>query len=75
MKATSMTPSVRAAIAICFASVVAIASSPAWSQSLIGDGLPASADPTSRYCRSDLVPYCQGFYAPAAPIQSDAHRR
>ena len=65
-----MTPAAWAAIAIDFASVLAIASSPAWSQSLIGDGLSGSVDPTSAYCRSDLVPYCQGYYAPGAPIGS-----
>ena len=49
MKATSVTPSLRVAIAIGFASMLAIASSPAWSQSLIGDGWAGPATPPVHY--------------------------
>jgi hypothetical protein len=62
-----MCPSARVAIAIAFASVLAIASSPAWSQSLIGDGWAGSIQPNSRYCGSDhTTGRCQWPYAPAA---------
>jgi hypothetical protein len=49
MRTTSITPFLRVAIAIGFASVLAIASSPAWSQSLIGDGWSGSPQPNSNY--------------------------
>jgi hypothetical protein len=56
MKSTSIAPSVRVAIAIGFASVLAIASSPAWSQSLIGDGWSGSPQANSGYCRTCQAP-------------------
>jgi hypothetical protein len=67
MKSTSKTPSVRVAIAVGLASMLAIASSPAWSQSLVGDGWAGSIQPNSRYCRIDRTSgHCQWPYASAA---------
>jgi hypothetical protein len=67
MKSTSMRPSLRVAIAIGIASMLAVASSPAWSQSLVGDGWAGTIQPNSRYCRSDHASgRCQSPHAPAA---------
>jgi hypothetical protein len=56
MKSTSKRRLVLAAIAIAFSSTLSLASSQAWSQSLIGDGLAASDDPSSPYYRSQATP-------------------
>ena len=67
MKTTSMTPVAKVAIAIGFAGALAIASSPAWSQSLIGDGWSGTVQPNARYCRIDHASgRCQWPYSPAA---------
>jgi hypothetical protein len=47
--------------------MLAVASSPAWSQSLVGDGWAGTIQPNSRYCRSDHTwGRCQSPHAPAA---------
>jgi hypothetical protein len=56
MKSISTTRVAKAAIAIGFLSALSLASSPAWSQSLIGDGLSASQDPNSPYYHSEVAP-------------------
>jgi hypothetical protein len=54
------------ATALFAALVLTGASSPAWSQSLVGDGWAGSIQPNSRYCRVDLASgHCQWPYAPA----------
>ena len=52
MKSVTLTRVVSAAIAVGLLGTISIANYPAWSQSLIGDGLSAEHDPYSTYYRN-----------------------
>ena len=62
---------IRSVRALAIGVVLAVAgSAPAWSQSLIGDGLPANADTYGTYYRG-AAPYA---YAPPYAYVPRAHR-